>query len=48
MARQDRSPQLTGWASLAFLVVSVDLLGQIKEITQLMCKDLGAQVRVVL
>lgn len=46
--RRGRSLRLTGWACLAFLGMSVYVLGQIEEITQLMCNNLSVQEPLVL
>jgi hypothetical protein len=43
MARRGRRLELTARACLAFLGAAKDVLGQTKEITQLMCKDLSGQ-----
>lgn len=48
MARWDRRLRLTAWVCLAFLGASVYVIRQTGENTQLTCKDLSAQVPVVL
>ena len=48
MAGRGRRLRLTGRAYLAFFGRAKDVLGQTKDTTQLMCKDLSVQRPVVL
>jgi hypothetical protein len=48
MARLGRRLELTGRVCLAFLGAAKDVLGQTKDTTHFMCKDLSFQRPVVL